>query len=674
MAGADPLVLIPLLAGVACFAGFLVREATARAPMLPLSLFRVRNFAVANAATLTTYAGLMGSSFFLTLYLQQVAGYTALAAGFAGVPISLMLFFLSPRFGAFTARVGPRLPMSAGPIVGGVGLLLLLRVGVNPSYLTEVLPALIVFGLGLSATVAPLTTTVLNSVDEHNAGIASGVNNAVSRVAGLLAIAVLGAVISAHFATRLDDRVAGATLNGQAVKVVASAKSRPLAGGDEAKRLTGSERSTVGSAIEESSRDGFRLAVLISAMLMFAGGLTSALWIQNPRRKPTVEPQAPGAVTAGECARAARAPRPRARARGAGAGSPERRRPLCNSPPAMASKRIFSGIQPTGRKHLGNYIGAIRHYVEGQDRGEGIYCIVDLHAITVPQDPSELRERLHDTAAILIAAGLDPERCILFRQSDVKEHTELCWLLATVTAYGDLNRMHQFKEKSAQQRELVSAGLYFYPVLQAADVLAYRAHEVPVGDDQRQHIELMRDIAERFNARFGDVLVVPEGSYPEVGARLMNLQDPETRMSTTYGSEQGTVYILDDADAVRAKIRSAVTDSGAEVRHGPDKAGITNLIEILSVIRDVAPEEVEREFDGSGYGDFKSAVADAVVEYLAPIRERYAELRGRRGRPRGDAGVRRREGAGDRLRHARRRSRCHGHRAVAELAASRQLT
>jgi tryptophanyl-tRNA synthetase len=293
----------------------------------------------------------------------------------------------------------------------------------------------------------------------------------------------------------------------------------------------------------------------------------------------------------------------------------------------MAEKRIFSGIQPTGRKHLGNYIGAIRQYVEGQDRGEGIYCIVDLHAITVPQEPAELRERLHDTAAILIAAGLDSERCILFRQSDVHEHTELCWLLATVTAFGDLNRMHQFKEKSAQQRELVSAGLFFYPVLQAADVLAYRANEVPVGDDQRQHIELMRDIAERFNARFGDVLVVPEGSYPEVGARLMNLQDPETRMSTTYGSEQGTVYILDEADAVRAKIRSAVTDSGTDVRRAPDKAGITNLIEILAVVRDVPPEEVEREFAGSGYGDFKSAVADAVVGYLAPIRERYAELR-----------------------------------------------
>ena len=291
------------------------------------------------------------------------------------------------------------------------------------------------------------------------------------------------------------------------------------------------------------------------------------------------------------------------------------------------SERIFSGIQPTGRKHLGNYIGAIRQYVEGQDRGEGIYCIVDLHAITVPHDPAELRERLYDTAAILIAAGLDPERCILFRQSDVKEHTELCWLLGSVTAWGDLNRMHQFKEKSEQQRELVSAGLFFYPVLMAADVLAYRATEVPVGDDQRQHVELMRDVAERFNARYGEILEVPKGRYPEVGARIMNLQDPTSRMSTTYGSEQGTVYILDEADAVRKKVRSAVTDSGTDVRRGPDKEGISNLIDILSVIRDVAPEDIEREFEGSGYGDFKGAVADAVVDYLAPVRERYAELR-----------------------------------------------
>jgi tryptophanyl-tRNA synthetase len=289
--------------------------------------------------------------------------------------------------------------------------------------------------------------------------------------------------------------------------------------------------------------------------------------------------------------------------------------------------RIFSGIQPTGRKHLGNYIGAIRQYVAGQDLGESIYCVVDLHALTVAYDPADLRERLYDTTAILLAAGLDPERCALFRQSDVHEHTELSWLLGAVTAHGDLNRMHQFKEKSEAQRDLVSAGLFFYPVLMAADVLAHRATDVPVGDDQRQHVELMRDIAERFNSRFGEQLVVPEGRYPEVGARIMNLQDPESRMSTTYGSEQGTVYILDTPDVVAKKVRSAVTDSGSEVRRAPDKPGIANLIEILSVVRDVTPDDIEREFDGSGYGDFKAAVADAVVDYLGPVRERYEELR-----------------------------------------------
>ena len=294
--------------------------------------------------------------------------------------------------------------------------------------------------------------------------------------------------------------------------------------------------------------------------------------------------------------------------------------------------RIFSGIQPTGRKHLGNYIGAIRHYVEGQDRGEAIYCIVDLHAITVDYDPSELRERVHDTTAILLAAGLDPERCILFRQADVEEHTELCWLLSAVTSWGDLNRMHQWKEKRAllerRPGAFVSSGLFFYPVLQAADVLAYRAHEVPVGDDQRQHVELMREIARRFNERFGETLVEPEHRIPEVGARIMDLQRPDSKMATTGGSEQGTVLVLDEADVVRKKVRSAVTDSGTEVRRGPSKEGIANLIEILSVVRGAAPEEIEREFDGSGYGDFKSAVAEEVVSYLTPVRERYAELRG----------------------------------------------
>jgi tryptophanyl-tRNA synthetase len=294
----------------------------------------------------------------------------------------------------------------------------------------------------------------------------------------------------------------------------------------------------------------------------------------------------------------------------------------------MSKPIIFSGIQPTGRKHLGNYIGAIRQYVEGQERGEpAIFCIVDLHAISVPYDPVELRERVYDTAAILLAAGLDPERCILFRQSDVPEHSELTWLLSAVTAHGDLNRMHQFKEKVGKDRELASAALFYYPVLMAADVLAYRATEVPVGDDQRQHVELMREIARRFNARFGETLVVPELVIPKVGARIMDLQEPERKMSTTGGTEQGTVLVLDEPAAIRKKFGSAVTDSGREIVRSPEKPGITNLVDILAVARGSDQAQVESEFEGSGYGDFKKAVAEAVVEYLAPVRERYAELR-----------------------------------------------
>jgi tryptophanyl-tRNA synthetase len=294
----------------------------------------------------------------------------------------------------------------------------------------------------------------------------------------------------------------------------------------------------------------------------------------------------------------------------------------------MSAPIIFSGIQPTGRKHLGNYIGAIRQYVEGQERGEpAIFCIVDLHAISVAYEPAELRERLYDTTAILLAAGLDPARCILFRQSDVREHTELTWLLSAVTSHGDLNRMHQFKEKSARQRELVAAALFFYPVLMAADVLAYRANEVPVGDDQRQHVELMREIARRFNERFGETLVVPELRIPEVGARIMDLQEPERKMSTTGGTEAGTVLVLDEPDTIRKKFGGAVTDSGREVRRAGDKPGISNLIDVLSVARGVEGSVIEREFEGTGYGDFKQAVAEGVVELLAPVRERYAELR-----------------------------------------------
>jgi tryptophanyl-tRNA synthetase len=293
--------------------------------------------------------------------------------------------------------------------------------------------------------------------------------------------------------------------------------------------------------------------------------------------------------------------------------------------------RIFSGIQPTGRKHLGNYIGAIRQYVEGQDRGDpAIYCIVDLHAISVAYDPAELRQRVYDTTAILIAAGLEPERCVLFRQSDVPEHTELTWLLSAVTAVGELNRMHQFRDKSVAQRELVSAALLYYPVLQAADVLAYRAHEVPVGEDQREHLELMRDVARRFNARFGeDILVVPEHRIPDVGARIMDLQEPGNKMSTTGGTPEGTVLVLDEPKTIEKKIKRAVTDSGTEIVRAPGKPGVTNLIDILAVARGSTPQAIEDEMRSArGYGDLKAATADAVVVMLAPVRERYADLRG----------------------------------------------
>jgi tryptophanyl-tRNA synthetase len=290
--------------------------------------------------------------------------------------------------------------------------------------------------------------------------------------------------------------------------------------------------------------------------------------------------------------------------------------------------RIFSGIQPTGRKHIGNYIGAVRGYLEGQERGDpAIYCIVDLHATSVAYDPKALPGYVLDTTAMMVAAGLDPGRCILFRQSDVAEHAELCWLLGAVTPYGDLQRMHQFKDKSERERELVRTSLFLYPVLQAADILLYKTDEVPVGDDQRQHVELSREIARRFNATYGDILAEPRHVIPEVGARIMDLQDPGAKMSTSYGTDAGLVYVDDEPDAIRRKLRRAQTDSGSDVVRAPDKPGISNLIEILAVTRGVEPGEVERQFAEDGYGVFKDAVADALVELLAPVRERYRELR-----------------------------------------------
>ena len=288
--------------------------------------------------------------------------------------------------------------------------------------------------------------------------------------------------------------------------------------------------------------------------------------------------------------------------------------------------RIFSGIQPTGDKHLGNLIGGFRQYAATQEQGDAFFCIVDLHSITVDYDPDDLRRRTLDLAAMLFATGLDPERSTTFCQSHVTAHAEAAWLLSAVTSYGQLGRMTQFKDKG-EGREFVSAGLFTYPVLMAADILLYQTDIVPIGDDQRQHLELSRDVAERFNSRFGETFVVPRGVYPEVGARIMDLQEPNRKMSTTGGTEQGTVALLDEPDVIRRKFKSAVTDSGRDVRRAEDKPGITNLIDIMSVASGETPAAVEARFDGVGYGQFKEAVGEAVVALVAPIQERYQELR-----------------------------------------------
>ena len=289
--------------------------------------------------------------------------------------------------------------------------------------------------------------------------------------------------------------------------------------------------------------------------------------------------------------------------------------------------RIFSGIQPTGTKHLGNYSGGFRQYVATQERGDAFFCIVDLHSITVEYDPRALRSASLDLAALLFATGLDADRSTVFAQSHVTAHAESAWLLSSVTSYGQLGRMTQFKEKGEQQA-FVSAGLFTYPVLMAGDILLYQTDVVPIGDDQRQHLELTRDIAERFNTRYGPTFRLPEGQYPDVGARIMDLQEPTRKMSTTAGTPQGTVLLTDPLDVVRRKIRAAVTDSGREVRYDPAaKPGITNLIEVMSVATGAGVAEIERRYADQGYGAFKADVAEAVVALLEPIQRRYHELR-----------------------------------------------
>jgi tryptophanyl-tRNA synthetase len=288
--------------------------------------------------------------------------------------------------------------------------------------------------------------------------------------------------------------------------------------------------------------------------------------------------------------------------------------------------RIFSGIQPTGQKTFGNYSGGFRQYAATQERGDAFFCIVDLHSITVEYDPEALRESTLDLAAMLFATGLEPERSVVFCQSHNPAHAEAAWLLSAATAFGELRRMTQFKDKS-ESHEFVSAGLFTYPVLMAADILLYQADVVPIGDDQRQHMELTRDVAQRFNGRFGDTFKVPRGQYPDAGARIMDLTDPEKKMSTSTSPEMGKILMVDPPDVVRKKVMSAVTDTGREVRRAPDKPGITNLIEMMSVATGRDPATIERDYEGLGYGRFKADVAEALSACLAPIQSRYLEVR-----------------------------------------------
>jgi tryptophanyl-tRNA synthetase len=290
-------------------------------------------------------------------------------------------------------------------------------------------------------------------------------------------------------------------------------------------------------------------------------------------------------------------------------------------------QRVFSGIQPSGTSHLGTYLGALKNWVAVQEEYESYFCIVDLHAITVPQDPKVLRANVREMAAIFIAVGLDPERSVIFRQSRVSGHTELAWLLNCIAKVGELSRMTQFKDKSQRGgAESASVGLYDYPVLQAADILLYDAHLVPVGEDQRQHLELTRTLARRFNGLYGETFVVPEPMILETGARVMALDEPTAKMSKSSPTPAGYIALLDEPDVIRRKIRRAKTDSGTEIVAAPEKPAVTNLLGIYAGLTGRAAPELEEQYRGRGYGDFKKDLAEVVVESLSPIRERTLEL------------------------------------------------
>ena len=288
--------------------------------------------------------------------------------------------------------------------------------------------------------------------------------------------------------------------------------------------------------------------------------------------------------------------------------------------------RVFSGIQPTGNLHLGNYLGAIRNWVETQYEKDNIFCIVNLHAITIYQDPKELRESTRSLAAIYLAAGLDPKACDLFVQSDIPAHSQLAWIFNCVTPLGWLERMTQYKAKAGEHRERESLGLLAYPTLMAADILLYNTNEVPVGEDQKQHVELARDIAQRFNNLYGETFVVPRPVIKEVGARIMSLVEPEKKMSKSDPNPNGAIYLLDPPDVIRRKIMRSTTDSGREVRFEKSGAGVQNLLGIYQILTGKSQTEIEAEFEGKGYGALKTAVADAVVATLEPLQQRYREI------------------------------------------------
>jgi tryptophanyl-tRNA synthetase len=297
------------------------------------------------------------------------------------------------------------------------------------------------------------------------------------------------------------------------------------------------------------------------------------------------------------------------------------------SPEHAAKKvKVFSGIQPSGNFHLGNYLGAIRNWVDQIERSDSIFCIVDLHALSNNPEPVELQQNIFALASTLLASGLDPDDCLLFVQSDVPAHAELQWLLNSVTQFGELRRMTQFKDKSAGKGDSVSAAVFSYPVLMAADIILYDTEEVPVGDDQRQHLELTRDIVQRFNARYGETFVMPKADIKTEAARIMALDDPTEKMSKSSGRDASYILFSDSPDAIRKKIRRAVTDSGETVTAGPDKPALTNLIQVYGALTHRTTPEVEQLFEGKRYGDFKKELAEVVVESLAPIQTELVRL------------------------------------------------